>query len=273
MRWRSVFLAVSVPLFVAACSSGDDARCGDGLVDPGEECEPGPAASCTADCRVSQCGDDIVEGAEQCEPALDSNCTSDCRRPQCGDGRVEADEECDPLLNQPYCSSDCRVAGACGDGQITSIETCDDGNTYDGDGCGTFCSNAYDGDGCVTVCIAENGYTCSGQPSQCVFGPPLDGSILLAEMTSQQVLEFCQWSVAALGGEGATVKCSSSATGTARWDGALCVAGFGVDATCQATLGDWLVCSKPMYVSGADVCAERTSAIQCLQGACGGVVP
>jgi len=142
LQWRNVFLGVSVLVSVAACSSGDDeatSRCGDGRVNPGEECEPTRASNCTADCRFSQCGNDLVEPSEECEPAFDSNCSADCRWPECGNGRVEPGEECEPQLDA-YCSADCRITGACGDGQITALETCDDGNGYFLDGCGTACT-------------------------------------------------------------------------------------------------------------------------------------
>jgi cysteine-rich repeat protein len=150
----------------------------------------------------------------------------------------------------------------CGDGQIGATETCDDGNAYDRDGCAG------------TSCSVENGYTCTGTPSQCAFGPNLDGSILLAEMTSEQLSIYCQWSVAAAGGEGAMVKCSASPTGTASVEGVdACIADSGVDPTCQATLSAWLDCAKPLYVSGADFCLESPLANQCLTNACAGTVP
>jgi cysteine-rich repeat protein len=63
------------------------AMCGDGDVDPGEECDSGaanseePNAACRTDCQLPRCGDGVVDDAaavpEECDRGPD--CGSDCR--------------------------------------------------------------------------------------------------------------------------------------------------------------------------------------------------
>ncbi len=103
--------------------------CGDGVVDAGEECEPGIAGSCdggtcTTECTCEAdnpyCGDGVVDTGEECEPGVagycgdEETCTNECvcegMAPYCGDGIVNNNEECEP-----------GVAGYCGD-----EETCTD---------------------------------------------------------------------------------------------------------------------------------------------------
>jgi hypothetical protein len=59
--------------------------CGDGIVDPGEACDLGPAnawelADCQPDCTLNECGDGLV-GLGECESPL---CVSDCPPTFCG---------------------------------------------------------------------------------------------------------------------------------------------------------------------------------------------
>lgn len=88
-------------------------RCGDGIVSPGEECDPGAGeiggdtAECngpTADakaCKVPICGDDYANQViEECDPGEageSADCTSSCTVSYCGDGIVNpsANEDCD----------------------------------------------------------------------------------------------------------------------------------------------------------------------------------
>jgi cysteine-rich repeat protein len=56
--------------------------CGDGVVEPGEGCEPPGTASCSADCKVMVCGDGAIVGTEQCDDGNTQNldgCDSSCR--------------------------------------------------------------------------------------------------------------------------------------------------------------------------------------------------
>lgn len=101
--------------------------CGDGKVDPDEECDEGPANSdegaCTAACNVAVCGDGHVQkDVEVCDDAESNGtygaCSSDCKGlgPRCGDGELQPDEgeQCDDLAPQSGCLKDaCTWAASC----------------------------------------------------------------------------------------------------------------------------------------------------------------
>jgi cysteine-rich repeat protein len=122
--------------------------CGNGVMDPGEECDPGTAqdAICDPDCTMSVCGDGFVneKAGEQCDDVVESPfCNAEkCRVPVCGDGvqNRRAGEECDDgnLVNGDNCSAQCKLEG-CGNGKTEAGENCDDGNRINGDGCDAFC--------------------------------------------------------------------------------------------------------------------------------------
>ncbi|HRI09989.1 MAG TPA: hypothetical protein PKW35_19340 [Nannocystaceae bacterium] len=79
--------------------------CGDGLLDPGEECDLGPDNAddgpCTAACALAFCGDGLLhQGVEECDLAgLNDDagaCTEKCKLATCGDGLLHLGvEECD----------------------------------------------------------------------------------------------------------------------------------------------------------------------------------
>ncbi len=63
----------------------------------------------------------------------------------CGNGVQESGEECDGnqgLEDNQVCSNDCKLIRLdyCGDGIISVDEFCDDGNTFNGDGCSSYCT-------------------------------------------------------------------------------------------------------------------------------------
>jgi hypothetical protein len=81
--------------------------CGDGQLDPGEECDDGldndDQARCTLECELAECGDDLIwQGHESCDEGPNNNdnlyggCTTQCQLgPTCNDGVVQPPEECD----------------------------------------------------------------------------------------------------------------------------------------------------------------------------------
>ncbi len=89
----------------------------------------------------------------------------------CGNGVIDLGEECDYSVAgmADDCDNACRLSTPtpdfgngpsilCGDGYIDPNEECDDGSTQSGDGCSD-------------VCAVEQGFLCTGAPSQCT--PPL----------------------------------------------------------------------------------------------------
>jgi hypothetical protein len=141
-------------------------RCGNGIVDPGEECdngsfntdEPGEIGStCRTDCTYARCGDGIIDPGEICDDGEeDGYCSDDCKAVtgRCGDGILQTNEACDNADFGAgigvYCNETCsEVVGSCGDGKRQSNEVCDKAEPEVGEGEGVgphYCS-----DDCKTV--------------------------------------------------------------------------------------------------------------------------
>jgi cysteine-rich repeat protein len=134
--------------------------CGNGTVDPGEECdEGGPSATCDADCTPARCGDGLVNTAagEECDGGGETaSCDADCTLAMCGDGVVNtaAGEECDGGGETASCDADCTLA-MCGDGVVNTAagEQCDDGG--ESAECDSDCTPAMCGDGVVNGSAGE----------------------------------------------------------------------------------------------------------------------
>jgi len=121
-------------------------ECGDGVLQPDEQCDTALPGPCPSDCKYA-CGDGVAEApVEDCDPGSATNpvCTEQCKfRPVvCGDGFINGTEACDIKADgtQTFpagtpagstCSADCKTVTSpvikCGDGVITAPETCDDG--------------------------------------------------------------------------------------------------------------------------------------------------
>jgi hypothetical protein len=113
-------------------STAAEPFCGDGQLDPPEECDLGidnsDAGYCTNTCQIAACGDGLVWiGVETCDEGYANNnlyggCTPQCQwGPRCGDGHVApVHEECDagdangrePVKeNETYCTEFCHWFG------------------------------------------------------------------------------------------------------------------------------------------------------------------
>ncbi|OGJ64646.1 hypothetical protein A3C37_00205 [Candidatus Peribacteria bacterium RIFCSPHIGHO2_02_FULL_53_20] len=135
--------------------------CGDGQLDPGEECDHASGNSdtvsgaCRLQCRNASCGDFVADYTlgEQCDQGVGNSateanrCRPDCSLPRCGDQVVDRGETCDdgnPLPGDG-CTSFCTwetidaIQPQCGDRRIQGGEQCDDGNLMGGDGCSAAC--------------------------------------------------------------------------------------------------------------------------------------
>jgi len=140
------------------------AICGDGAVDPGEDCDDGNASNqdgCVAGCVQARCGDGFVRsGVEACDDGNvigGDGCEADCTLASCGNGIVEGGEACDDGNgdNGDACLNTCAAA-SCGDGFVqTGVEACDDGDQDNSDGCVAGCALATCGDGFVQAGVEQ----------------------------------------------------------------------------------------------------------------------
>ena len=152
-------------------STAAEGVCGDGLVDPGEECDDGNDIAndnCALACKLPACGDGILSPGEACEDGNlleNDSCTHLCTLPACGDGLVSAGEQCDDANDEPLDACNDCVLARCGDGVVQQLESCDDANLDPHDACSATCqlnpcgNGMQDGD--------ETGLDCGGSCGAC----------------------------------------------------------------------------------------------------------
>ncbi|HYC00807.1 MAG TPA: DUF4215 domain-containing protein [Candidatus Limnocylindrales bacterium] len=175
-----------------------DPVCGNGRLEPTEECDSGTGNSdttpdaCRTNCQAADCGDGTTDTGEQCDDGNTietDDCTSECVPGQCGDGVKQGNEECDNGVNNSDTTPDaCRLNchnPSCGDGVTDPSfgdEECDDGNKSSNDDCSSTCKIEFCGDGikqtseqCDTSAAAcnDNRASCS---SGCECQLPCPGS-------------------------------------------------------------------------------------------------
>ena len=148
--------------------------CGNGTVDPGEECDTATqngasGSGCSGTCQ-------LVSGYT-CT-GMPSTCTLNTNTPVCGDGRVEAGEQCDAgsALNGVAgsgCTAACHlVAGyECPTPGQACVLICGNGviNANLGEQCDAAKQNGVAGSGCSATCQIVTDYECSGAPSVCTL--------------------------------------------------------------------------------------------------------
>lgn len=163
-----------------------DTTCGDGNVEPGEECDDGNTDNndgCNWNCEIEP-GYFCVDSWDSATSKTTSTCHQSCGDAledsfiimnsdgshhwygeSCDDGNAAIDDGCSDHCMIEYGWSCTEAFGpslpsvctsVCGDGTISGSEECDDGN------------NVYN-DGCSGSCEEEDwsGYTCTGTPSIC----------------------------------------------------------------------------------------------------------
>jgi cysteine-rich repeat protein/parallel beta-helix repeat protein len=137
-----------------------DALPSDGAATDAIPSDGAPTDAEPIDAGPTDCGDGELDPGEQCDDGNNSNedaCLNNCVMATCGDGFVwSGNEACDDgdVDNTNGCLNDCTVA-VCGDGFVLAgVEGCDD-------------DNLTDGDGCSSACAVEDYHACDGQPSVC----------------------------------------------------------------------------------------------------------
>jgi len=162
----------------------DNANCGDGVKQEGEECDDGNSNNndaCKNDCTFNICGDSVKQTDEECDYGAKngicpSTCSSSCTLnncPVCGNGLVEIGEDCDDAAKNGICPSTCsnlctvNKCPVCGNGIIEKGEICDNG-AKNGI-CPSTCSSSCTLNNCP-VCgnnICEEGETSKNCPQDC----------------------------------------------------------------------------------------------------------
>ena len=146
------------------------ARCGDGIVDPGEVCD--------GDVRCTSPGGSFLL-CSACAAFTSGPCTATTTTlpgssSRCGDGVLDAGEQCDDgnTSDCDGCSTAC-TREVVGNGVVDCGEECDDGNTADCDGCNDDgeieCGNGVIDAECGEVCDGADvaGQTCAGGTVTC----------------------------------------------------------------------------------------------------------
>lgn len=164
-------LAGIIPLGVSGRGHGVGVAlvsvCGNGILEPEEECDQGVTNSdtepdaCRTTCFLPSCGDGVVDSGEGCDDGgANANvvdvCRMNCQLPFCGDGIIDTGEQCDAGAanadNQDTCRSNCQLP-ICGDNIKDSGESCDDGS--ESSTCDDDCSTVLCGDGNVNEAAGE----------------------------------------------------------------------------------------------------------------------
>ena len=142
-------------------------RCGNGRLDPGEQCDEGldnsdvRADTCRSWCLDPWCGDGVQDTGEQCDRGENNSdtapdaCREDCRYPHCGDGVQDTGEQCDQGEdnddNEPSgCRTDCSQSPLDGSGGAAGGAGATGGDGSSGDGAGNGASGATAGSGPAT---------------------------------------------------------------------------------------------------------------------------
>lgn len=151
--------------------------CGNNIAESGEQCDNDalPNTTCTSNCMLvipANCGDGIVQPWEDCEPSISpASCNLDCTFSRCNDGKLRtlSGEQCDARGQANTCNSNCHLS-ICGDSVVNTAsgEACDDGaqtaacnGNCQFSACGDDWLNQQAGEECDPPGNMTNGNTCT----------------------------------------------------------------------------------------------------------------
>jgi fibro-slime domain-containing protein len=274
----------------ASVELGNLSLCGNGMQDPGEQCDDGNKVGgdgCTPLCQI--------ENGWVCP-----NWGQPCKRDAvCGDGKLTPPEACDDgnTTSGDGCSSDCSMVETgwrcpvpgkpcvpiCGDGVIEGSETCDDGNTTNGDGCSSTCqvepgascptNNGKPAPGKCTKAVCGNGVKETGESCDCGTDPTnlpsgCTGPNGLFNGDGTGCSKTCTQEPKCRDSSGKTGACSTSCGNGNIEPGEQCddgnqVSGDGCSSTCQIESG---FSCKTVQNSDATTCTQSLNqGEQCLE--------
>ncbi|HYC54352.1 MAG TPA: hypothetical protein VEL28_05390 [Candidatus Binatia bacterium] len=146
--------------------------CGNGAIDPGEECDS--SSCCTFECRLADAGTSCDDDSSPCDTKV-CNAEGSCLATPtcCGNGTIEPGEDCDTL--GACCSSACQfeaegvacatdgiacTTDSCGDGDgqcrhVTNDAACDDGIACTVDACDSIDGCTNDSSACPSGVCAD----------------------------------------------------------------------------------------------------------------------
>jgi hypothetical protein len=174
----------------SACNSGNDndcnARCGNGIKEGAELCDPCPAScpaqgcmlrklenpgSCNARCVEDRVQNQCLNGDGCCPGSCNANNDNDCR-PRCGNDVVEPGELCDGNCPGNCTSNGCNLRRLEGSGcNARCVEAGSQTQCRGGDGCCPDNCNANNDSDCRPQCgnrVVESGESCDGNcPGSC----------------------------------------------------------------------------------------------------------
>ncbi len=237
----------------SSCVPGQ-AACGNGVVDPSEECDThGESATCDADCTGVACGDRTLNtsAGEQCDDGNVLNgdgCTAMCltQPSTCGNGLCDM-----PAENCMTCLADCGSLPACRtcadeDGDGAHAASCG------GDDCNDFAANVHPGATEVTCNRIDDDCDVStpdavdmdGDGNSCIFDcddSDPDRSPALAEVCGDTIDNDCDPTTTDIGdndGDGFACDAECDDTDASVNPDATEVCGNGVDDDCDPSTPD-----------------------------------
>ncbi len=288
---------------VTACDDGDlccpsdcnmltdddcSANCGNGVVEPGETCDP--PASCPSSCADGNpcTADSITGSAVNCNAACsnvtittcvggDGCCPSGCNAvndpdcsPVCGNLVVEPGETCDPAAT---CPTTCNDGLPCTADTMTGSQlTCDVACTNTtittctgGDGCCPSSCNANTDSDCAPVCgntVVEPGETCDPPgscPSSCNDGNPCTADALVGNAATCTAACTATAITTCVGGDGCCpTGCNANTDSdcTPVCGNSVVEAGETCDppASCPATCFDGIACTEDLLQGSSLTC-------------------